>query len=519
MFTWALKKLCWFERFLIILNMQIAKFKFYLFLFPFCFYGVTVYPQYFMKAYIEFPANEPLYSLWSAIPTVDSGYIYTSVTSTPSNRIHIIKCDSSGQMVWARLIGRSDGYDLLPSELINTKDGNIMLGFIINSPSVDSTSLLKMNQSGNVLWTKTYSNYGQYDFRGMDLAESIDNGFYIANSSYVFKVDSIGNLVWARDYKMTHSLFAKDIIATSDSGFIIAYHSRVNNGVKVLKCDSQGSIKWSNIYYDFKNFILPQIVEISNGYIISKGTSLIKLDYAGDSLWTRTYSIFRDSTTLNSLSLTSNNNELLLTYLDRDTISGLSYGCYAKADTLGSIIWCKKISQNGFNNMYSYLQGYLLVGDMWHITRPLPLIVKTNSEGLFGCGVDSSCGGFTTNQFYIQTDTIADSALSFTSSISALNVISESVDTLNECLLLSTEVPAYMPQELYSNPAVEQITINGLHQNTIIEIFNIVGQVVYFKAVMQRTEVININHYPAGVYICKINSTTETRFYRFYKIK
>jgi hypothetical protein len=112
----------------------------------------------------------------------------------------------------------------------------------------------KVNISGDLIWSKTYS-YPQNNDNNMHRTIELTNGdlatagltdkFSNNNSGWLLKTDSAGNVLWQReyDYNSNTDLFYT-LIATSDGGFLLGGQAKhdwpLTQDAWLLKVDSVG---------------------------------------------------------------------------------------------------------------------------------------------------------------------------------------------------------------------------------------------------------------------------------------
>ncbi len=138
--------------------------------------------------------------------------------------------------------------------------------------------LVKLNQQGDTLWTKTY---GGVEFATpKDIVITSDNGFLICGDNinfsnnqhaWVFKTDSLGNILWQNNFGDRG--LANKIVETPDKGCISVGVSKVNfsndfYGV-ITKHSNTGDSLWSISYSDF----LVELLELNNGNYLAMGYS------------------------------------------------------------------------------------------------------------------------------------------------------------------------------------------------------------------------------------------------------
>jgi hypothetical protein len=251
----------------------------------------------------------------------------------------LIKTDSAGNLIWEKTYGGSDSEGF--SRIIPTSDNNFYLlgiswssdGDISNDPYPDSPDywIVKIDSSGNILWNKILGgNYGENLWNGAATADggvvaigetSSNDGdvsiFYGGNDTWLVKLTSEGELEW--DYSIGTDFFdiGQAIIQTSDGGFLAASSSILLEGGSgnitciphtygwvegvVFKLDSNLNVEWQHCYGGSDHDGIFGIIEIDDGYVITGGTAsndgdvygfhgendiwIVKIDFNGNIIW------------------------------------------------------------------------------------------------------------------------------------------------------------------------------------------------------------------------------------------
>lgn len=126
------------------------------------------------------------------------GYVIAAVSSssngpaTNSNHggkdILLIKVDLNGAVVWAKFVGGSG--DDVPTQLINTSDGNLLLTATTNSNNGDITGnhglndiwVAKISSAGSILWSKCLGGTGE-ELSGQICELSTPNRYFVIGTT------------------------------------------------------------------------------------------------------------------------------------------------------------------------------------------------------------------------------------------------------------------------------------------------------------------------------------------------
>jgi hypothetical protein len=233
--------------------------------------------------------------------TSDNGFTVAALIG--GYKIYIAKTNSAFDILWTKTYGSNISS---VGGIVESSDK----GFVIVSNYIDTTSypyklyvdLIKLNQSGDLLWEKKYRFNYLYE-SGFALRETPDKGFIIITIHNdhldLFKINSTGDSIWSRnytDYSIISGLGSMDIQITSDKGFIA-----VEDGI-ILKTDSLGNKQWDleTSANDLTNIrVLPDgsFVALGNESIGIPTSSnsldyvLMKFDASGNKLWEKLYDV------------------------------------------------------------------------------------------------------------------------------------------------------------------------------------------------------------------------------------
>ena len=248
--------------------------------------------------------------------TNDGGYIVFAETGSFNPnfyRVWLIKTDADGDTIWTKLFGNNQNY-YIESGLELPGIGYIFLGFTkVDAADPEDILLVKINLSGEINWTKTYGGTDR------DLPSSIyqtgDGGFIISGSTkslsagdfdaWLIRADSDGNLIWTKKYGGTGYDLGWDARQTDDDGFIVAgltaSFGHMNNYVDawLIKTDYNGDTLWTKTFGGLDHDGALSVLQTSDaGYIFTGYYSLegyesdvwvVKTDEDGNIQWSKNY--------------------------------------------------------------------------------------------------------------------------------------------------------------------------------------------------------------------------------------
>jgi hypothetical protein len=295
--------------------------------------------------------------------TSDGGYVITGYSESFGSGgmdVYTVRTDSLGDTLWTRSYGGpADDYGL--SVDVTSGDGFIIAGY---SQSFGSGSndiyLIITNASGDPLWTRTYGD--TTNDVGLFVQEVSQGGFIVAGyttsssaggtDAYLIRTNSTLDTLWTRTYGDSTYEYGYSVDETQDGGFILAGQKNYSGGVEpdifLVRTDSLGNTLWTKTYGDTLADVAYSVRELPDGSFIvaaNKDNSisgiydvyLMKLNAAGDTVWTKTYG---DSLTdfARSLEVTSDGGFIIVgqTY----SFGAGEYDIYLiRTDSSGDTLW------------------------------------------------------------------------------------------------------------------------------------------------------------------------------------
>ena len=342
--------------------------------------------------------------------TWDGGYIIAGSTSSfgaGATDVFLIKVDSLGNLQWQKTFGGNNiekGYSLD----ITSDSGYVICGYTnsFGSGGYD-VYLIRTNQYGDTLWTKTYGGT-DWDF-GYSVKQTSDGGFVIAGGTYSFgngdedvyivKTNSVGDTLWTKAYGGNNTEVANDIQLTLDNSFIVcgnttSFGSGLSD-VYLLKINTSGSLIWTRVYGGINEEEANSVQQTSDGgYIVAGFTNtfstpgyesfyLIKTDGNGDSLWTKIEQATDDKRATSVVERYYGGYALTGVTTGQGEPDALFWLTYASGDWFGSG------SAGGIGNDIGYAiqqtsdHGFIIVGSTLSFGQGVPnvYLVKNDSTG------------------------------------------------------------------------------------------------------------------------------------------
>ncbi|MBK7389201.1 MAG: T9SS type A sorting domain-containing protein [Bacteroidetes bacterium] len=183
--------------------------------------------------------------------TSDGGYVIVGETSsfgTGANDVYLIKVDSIGNINWSRTYG--EAFDERGYSVQQTLDG----GYIIVGETQNGSSvyLVKTEANGNALWSKIYGTVD--DDNGYSVQQTSDGGYIIGGTiisfgaphseAYLIKTNNTGDTLWTKTFGGTGYDVFSAVEETTDGGFVLtgsmgSFGSSYN--VYLVKTDVNGN--------------------------------------------------------------------------------------------------------------------------------------------------------------------------------------------------------------------------------------------------------------------------------------
>jgi hypothetical protein len=248
--------------------------------------------------------------------------------STTKNDILLIKANSSGDTIWTKTYGGEEAE--YGTNIIATSDGNILIAGKTESFGAGSFGdiyLVKVNTSGDTLWTASYPDQDQeVPFHLMET----QNGEYLITGTnednsqyrelYLLKVSATGQLIWNKKIGPPTWKWGYSTIELTNGDLLTCGKHTVSgyNQVLLIKTDNTGNVIWE------KEFGVNNLSEEGNSvkqnsdgsftitgtcFDVSTGQTdiiLLKVDQNGNQLWLKK---FGSSLSDNGVNLVKDNND------------------------------------------------------------------------------------------------------------------------------------------------------------------------------------------------------------------
>ena len=222
----------------------------------------------------------------------------------------LVRTDPRGDTLWTRV------YDWPTRDAMfsvqETSDGGLILvgrTIVSQDPYDSDLRLVRMNSSGDTLWTRLYGGSGQES--GKYIQQTSDGGFIAAGEinhyggqltdMWLVRLQANGDTLWTRNYGGPWHDHASICRQTSDGGYVVGGTTTIDASWStqyfIVKTDALGDTTWTRAYGTniWGGEGLQETAD--GGYVASANTTpatdnyiyLLRMDSSGDTLWTSTY--------------------------------------------------------------------------------------------------------------------------------------------------------------------------------------------------------------------------------------
>ena len=354
----------------------------------------------------------------SLAETNDGGFVGTGQhgsSGAGSCDIYVYKVDGCGNPEWFKTYGGT-GEDGGKAIQQTTDGGYIVTGLAFLGAGDYDITLLKLDASGNLQWSKVYGG-GAADY-GLYVQQTSDSGYVIsgfmsglgfgAEDVALIKTDANGNTQWMKVYGGAGSDWGDYVEQTSDGGYkVVGYTTSFGAGsydIYVLKLDSSGSIQWAKTYggasgEGSSQWGISGKTTADGGFMVCANTTsfgsgsndvlLIKTDNSGAVVWAKTYGGAADEQPRFALE-TRDHGFSVFGYTTSFGAGDLD-AYLIKTDSLGNLEWSKAYGGPAYDKGAMAREapdgGYALsiVTASFGANYYDPLFMKTDSLGEAGC--------------------------------------------------------------------------------------------------------------------------------------
>lgn len=411
--------------------------------------------------------------------TNDGGYIIAGTTTSYGSGgrdVLVIKTNEFGDTTWTKTFGgeidNEYGYCVQ-----QTNDGGYIVSAIASSFNdvAGDIYLIKLNTSGDTLWTNTYGGIGFE--RGAFVQQTSDNGYIVCGQTpafgagdfdaYLLKINSNGTLAWTKTYGGIGLEIANSVKQTSDGGYIITGQIDTfgagGGDILLIRIDASGNLTWSKTYGREGTEAGVSIIQTTDGgFLIGSTTEntlgplgpdmcLIKTNSVGDTLWCKLYGGSMIDELSQAIQTTDGGYVMVGKSFSFSTLG--DYDVYVvKVNNLGNVEWSK--SYGNSTSSSSNEIGYSI-----DQTTDNGFVISGESLFGFGSGIK--------NVYLIKTDALGNSGCNQTNSNTISSLIN--LEISSPTLSVSTGGTRTSPSTIQMAGTIQTNLCNSA-TNNIIEI-------------------------------------------------
>ncbi len=302
------------------------------------------------------------------IQTIDGGYATIGLSAgywSSYQNIYLVKTTNTGIISWTKQIGGQGQEN--GAAIVQSNTGEYFIGGAssYNSSGLLDFYLIKVDVNGDTLWTKKYGGIQNEELTSMQ--QTLDGGFILSGYSesfsygskdyYLIKTNIVGDTIWTKHYGGNLDEISKSVKQTLDGGYIITGYSQ------------SFGISTENMY-------------------------VVKINYLGDTLWTKTYGQSGRYSWGNDIIQTADGGYAITGLIKTASPNG-GYDLYlVKIDASGTVQWENEFKVEPSNSSFtssdgrSILQtsdgGFAISGTWFSGSTYELLLIKTDNNGTVG---------------------------------------------------------------------------------------------------------------------------------------
>lgn len=225
----------------------------------------------------------------------------------------LCKLNSLGTVLWAKKQYSTYASDLWRCFSLQP-NGDLVLGGTSGVNNVQAAEIMRINSSGKIIWSKSHDSPLDPEHY-VDALTISGNSYFFGSTprangeygSFMTKVNAIGNTVFSKFYDFSYYDRSSSFIESSNQNSLICVSSVSNFGgskfgntdIAVFKVDTIGNLIWSKIIGTSGNDLVSEIVRVDKKYYIAGSTNNFDngcfkifihcIDEDGNKVWTKYY--------------------------------------------------------------------------------------------------------------------------------------------------------------------------------------------------------------------------------------
>ncbi|MEO8088432.1 MAG: T9SS type A sorting domain-containing protein [Bacteroidota bacterium] len=470
----------------------------------------------------------------SVVQSVNGDYFVTGYTLSNDSQVSglhsvgfpdywVIRIDSIGNLLWQKCLGgTSDEYAY---SIDATSDGGCIVTGVALSHDGDVTGyfgnsdywVIKLDSGGSIQWKHCYGGTSQDG--ACSVKQTRDGGYIISGYAesgdgevigqhgvqdyWLLKLDSTGNIQWAKTYGGSSQEAALSVSQTFDSGYILAGWSTStdsdvtgNHGGRdcwIVKTDSVGTIQWENSFGSTGNEEANAVIQTQDsGYAFAGKTGSfnngdVSGNHGGEDFW------------------------------------------LVKLDAAGTLQWQKCLGGSSHDIAYSILQtsdkGYVVAGSTSSIDGDVTGLHSNGNATDFWLAKTDSAGSIQWEECLGGTG--AEIAYDIHENIDGSYILTGSTNSTNGdvsgnhsigfydywVVKLASPAPLNIVENrqqlnfyAYPNPAQEKLFIISNEQMQQIKITDALGKILFSQPQQNKEKEIDIHTLAKGIYFLQVQT-------------
>ena len=347
---------------------------------------------------------------------VDSNYVIAGYTNSFGGGSHdalLLKVDFYGDTLWAKAYGGTS-VERFESVALTPDSGFIAIGLTFGGNGGTDVFVVRTDADGNLLWSRFIGGNQADDAWKVEVTP--DGNYAIFGHSQEFgvttrdmwlvKMDDNGNSLWSKTYSTLGTNMGEDFTVTSDGGFIAVGRSDIgphSTNIALLRLDANGDTLWTKGFSGSVNDWSANVLETQDGGFIFTGhgssfgagsydTYVVRTDANGDTLWTRTIGSDGTGTEYSEGLIGTDDGGFVIAGYTNGFGHGEWMGMLIKLDANGNLEWMKTFGDEAHNDQFYDVilntdGGYVAVGNTYNFGPGFENIyfLKTDENGDTDC--------------------------------------------------------------------------------------------------------------------------------------
>ncbi len=282
---------------------------------------------------------------------------------------------------------------------------------IICGSSGEDFLILKITDNGDEIWRKVF--YAGNSSWAESLVQGLYSDLFVCGYTrrnypetradiLLVKTDAMGDTIWTKTYGGADDDYGRNIIATSDSCLLLAgktesFGAGTFGDIYLLKVDFNGDTLWTKRYPDPEQEVPFSLLETSDGGYLITGTNednsgprqllLLKVSSTGDVLWRKIVGD-QQSWHWGYSTVEAANGDLVSCGSYNPAYLGYSNALVLKTDQYGNILWQKEygdefLSEKGYAIRPNIDETYTVTGSSYDVNTMQDdiIVFRIDSDG------------------------------------------------------------------------------------------------------------------------------------------